>query len=110
VTATFYSALHAIDALLAHDNNPVTNHERRNRVLRQTNKYLAINQAFLPLCGLSRTVRYLARPEQWVSFAKIESGVLPYLYKIENSVFKLLKEKGPAAKIQLQEKEDSKPN
>lgn len=63
VTCAFYVALHAVDALLAHDGvTGVTNHDSRKRVLISTNRYSFIRKKFLPMFDLSRTVRYLAEP------------------------------------------------
>jgi len=46
VTVTFYTALHAVDALLSHNKVPVTSHEERNRVLMKTNTYKAIYKSY----------------------------------------------------------------
>jgi len=91
VTAAFYTALQAIDALLAHDNVVVTNHEGRNRALHLTNRYEFINQKYMPLYGLARTVRYFADPGKWVPASKVQKEVIErYLYPIEKSVQKLI--------------------
>src|ERR1035437_4117306 len=66
VTVTFYSALHAVDALLLDDKVTVTSHDSRNRILSQTNRYKKINSAYYPLYDLSRTIRYVADQAQWV--------------------------------------------
>jgi hypothetical protein len=93
VTAAFYTALHAIDSLLAHDRVVVTNHEGRNRALHLTNRYEFINQKYHPLYGLARTMRYFANPLKWVPAATIKSQVIErYLYPIEKSVQKLMGE------------------
>jgi len=91
VTASFYTALHVVDALLLHDHvTSVTSHDTRNRILGQTNRYKKINSHFYPLYDLSRTVRYLADHQQWVPFSKIESEVFKrFLYPSETSVRKL---------------------
>lgn len=91
VTVAFYTALHAIDALLTFDNTPdVINHETRNRVLTRTHKYLKITRAYLPLYNLSRTVRYVAAPSKWIKVSDIETRVFRLLYGIEKSVQKLM--------------------
>ena len=91
VTATFYTALHAVDALLYADNLRITNHNNRNDILINTHKYMQITRHYLPLYDLSRTVRYLADPVTWVPFEKISSDVFTkYLYPVERSVKKLL--------------------
>jgi hypothetical protein len=88
VTCAFYVALHSVDALLAFDKvQRVTSHESRNKVLMHTNRYGAVTKAYMPLYGLSRTVRYLADPASWVPLAEIEKNVIHrYLYPIEKSV------------------------
>lgn len=92
VTVTFYVALHAVDALLAHDKvTRVTSHESRNDVLIRTNRYDAIRKRYLPLYDLSRTVRYLADPTRWVPPDQVEGNVIRrYLYPIESSVQRLM--------------------
>ncbi len=93
VTVSFYTALHAIDALLAADKvSRIVSHAARNSVLTQTNKYAHLAKTFLPLYDLSQTVRYLADPAAWISFDSVEREVFRrYLYPIENSVMRLLK-------------------
>ncbi len=92
VTVAFYTALHAVDTLLAADKvSSVISHGTRNAVLMNTNRYKSIYSAYHPLYGLSRTVRYLADPAKWVSVEDIERHVLKgHLYRIERSVLKLL--------------------
>lgn len=93
VTGVFYVALHAVDALLAHDKVTVTSHEARNRVVLETNRYLQVKRHYMPLYHLARTVRYLADPQVWVPLAEIEPNVLRrYLYPLEQSVQKLIGE------------------
>lgn len=92
VTVVFYTALHAVDALLAADKVPrIIDHHARNAVLMNTNKYLRIWKCYSPLYSLSRTVRYLADPISWVSFSQVQEQVFArYLYPIEKSVKGLL--------------------
>jgi len=92
VTVTFYTALHAIDALLKHDKVPgVVSHDVRNRTLMLTNRYSHIWKHYQPLYDLSRTVRYLANPEKWVPWGQVETHVVKrYLWPIEDSVQKLM--------------------
>lgn len=92
VTATFYTALHAIDSLLKNDKVPgIVSHETRNRALMLTNRYLNIWKHYQPLYDLSRTVRYLAKPGKWVPWDQVETQVVKrYLSPIEDSVQKLM--------------------
>ena len=88
----FYVVLHAVDALLAHDNvQGVTSHDARNTVLVRTSRYQQIRKHYLPLYDLSQVVRYLADPGKWVPSEQIDQNVVTrYLYPIEKSVQKLI--------------------
>jgi hypothetical protein len=91
ITITFYTALHVIDALFCFDKvpNPV-NHETRNRILENNNRYSKIWYCYRPLYSASRTARYLADPSQWVPFNDIQQKIFEArLYPIENSYLKL---------------------
>mgnify|MGYP001025035447 CR=1 FL=1 len=103
VTATFYAALHAVDTLLAHDQNSrVVDHASRNDVLARTNRYQQIHRHYKPLYMLAQSVRYLAAPEKWIPFEKVESHVLHrYLYPIEASVQKLINQQLDLPPIKL---------
>ncbi len=93
VTVAFYTALQAVDALLAYDNVTAYSHDVRNTTLKQTNRYEHIWKHYYPLYDLSRKVRYLAAPAQWVKYQDIDKNVLrKYLYPIEKSVKTLTKE------------------
>src|SRR4051794_5803766 len=104
VTAVFYTALHAVDALLAFDNvNGVCSHTTRNRVLMDTNKYLGIYKAYIPLYGLARTVRYLADRQQWIKPDKVDKEVVRrYLLPVEQSVQKLMKQELQLGDVKIQ--------
>ena len=91
VTVAFYTGLHAIDALLAYDHIVVHSHDTRNATLKQTNRYEYIWKRYAPLYDLSRKVRYLASPSDWIQLRDIQPKVLRgYLYPIEASVKKLM--------------------
>jgi len=94
VTVSFYVALHAVDALLTSQRVPrVTSHHARNDVLMRTNKYSQIWKHYQPLYDLSRTVRYLAKPQQWVPYDQVEPQVLRrLLYPLEQAVQRQLNE------------------
>lgn len=53
ITATFYTALHAVDALLVHDKVPVHDHRSRNDALVTVNRYDRIWRSYQPLYNLS---------------------------------------------------------
>lgn len=91
VTAAFYTALHAVDTLLAFDKVTVTSHEGRNRTLAEVNRYEKVHDAYDPLYKLARTVRYLADPGKWIPSEQVQKQVIErYLYPIERSVQKLI--------------------
>ncbi len=57
VTVAFYVSLHAVDALLAHDQvGRVNSHDSRNNVLMQTRRYQQIWRHYQPLHDLSRRI------------------------------------------------------
>ena len=103
VTVTFYAALHVVDALLAADKvSRITSHDARNDVLKRTNRYHDIWKRFAPLYNLSRTVRYLANPGDWIPAEAIERQVLNgLLYPIEASVARKLPDLESPPPIQL---------
>jgi len=92
VTVSFYVALHAVDALLQSDGvRRVNSHDSRNEVLMNTRRYTRIWDAYQPLHDLSRRIRYLADPLQWITFEDIPKQVFRrYLYPIEESVYRLM--------------------
>lgn len=96
VTATFYAALHAVDALMKYDKvTRVVSHAARNETLTHTTRYAKIWDLYYPLDDLSRTIRYLAKPTRWVPWEQIEPQVLRrYLYPLEASVRRLMGEAG----------------
>ncbi len=93
VTVTFYTALQAVDALLMHDKvERITSHDSRNDVLIRTQRYQQVWRCYRPLHDLSRTVRYLARPEVWVPWSALTGDVLTrYLYPLERTIERLMK-------------------
>lgn len=106
VTVVFYTALHAIDALLRFDEVPaVTDHANRMRALTRANRYRKVYQHFHTLYTLSRTVRYMADPAAWIPPGDVNDNVLKrHLYPIENSVQKLMKTDLSLPLIVLKEK------
>lgn len=103
VTATFYTAVHAIGSLLKHDKvESITSHIARNETLSRTLRYKKIWDAYRPLYSLSRTIRYYAKPDGWVKWDQIESEVLRrWLYPIEASVKKLMKDESQLPPISM---------
>jgi hypothetical protein len=104
VTVAFYVALHAVDALLAHDKvSGVTSHDGRNRTLMNTNRYAQIWKHYQTLYDLSRTVRYLAAPAKWIPADQVDAQVLRRnLYPIERSVEKLMGQTLPGGPVVFQ--------
>lgn len=93
VTASFYTAVHAVNALLLHDGvTSITSHDTRNRVLINTNRYQFIWERYHGLYVLSRAVRYAADQRLWVQAQDVEKQVFQQLlYPVERSVQKLLR-------------------
>lgn len=74
VTAVFYTAVHAVDATLAHLGFRVSNHDQRFECLGKINQMKKIRELFHPLYNLSRTVRYTAQPSVWLCNAMASKG------------------------------------
>jgi hypothetical protein len=96
VTAAFYTALHAVDALLKKDRvTGIASHDARNRTLMQTNRYAKIWRLYRQLYDLSLMVRYDAEPQMWLPWPMLDAQVLRcYLYPLEASVRKLMGDAG----------------
>jgi hypothetical protein len=103
VTVSFYVALHAIDALLAHDGvGRVNSHESRNDVLIKTKRYQQIWKHYQPLHDLSRRIRYLAAPGDWVPVSEIPKQIWNrYLLPIEKSAGGLKPLEAPQLTLKL---------
>ena len=92
IVGMFYTALHAIDTLLASRQDEAQDHTSRNGKLSQSKSYQKIWESYRPLYALSRSVRYFAEPSTWIPPDKIQSELLNrHLYPIEKSVIKLAK-------------------
>lgn len=103
VTVVFYVALQAVDALLIYDKVRIHHHDSRNHTLKMTNRYQKIWRCYRPLYDLSRKVRYLTHPDQWISSEQIKAQVLSrYLYPIEQSVARLMNQPLDEPPINLQ--------
>ncbi len=91
VTAAFYTAVHAVDAALAHDGHLVSNHEGRFEALAFANRLSKPRRLLHTLYNLSRTTRYSANPGKWVAADRIDPDVIRgHLYPLEQSVQKLI--------------------
>lgn len=91
VTAAFYTAVHAIDAALAHEGHLVSNHEKRFEALAFVNRLAKPRQLLHTLYNLSRTARYSADPSQWIAPRRIEPDeIRGRLYPLEQSIQKLI--------------------
>ncbi|HWL09560.1 MAG TPA: hypothetical protein VNQ76_14215 [Planctomicrobium sp.] len=58
-TVAFYVAVHAVEALFAHDGHHSDSHEDRNRRLKAENRYKHIWGHYRPLWNDSRIARYM---------------------------------------------------
>jgi hypothetical protein len=92
VTATFYSCVHLIDAVLLKVSDFHSfDHKSRNGALAKVRQLEFIARKYDPLYVLCRQVRYFANPEMWVPREVIDTEIFGrYLYPIENSAFALL--------------------
>ena len=58
-TVAFYTALHVIEAVFAHDNRHTDDHAQRNRLLKSNQRYKHLWQHYRPLWNDSLIARYL---------------------------------------------------
>ena len=87
----FYTALHAVETLFAADNiGAHPGHGERNNTLKTTNRYKAIWAHYQPLFGAARTCRYDPNGVEWISAQDAKKKLSAYLYRLENSVLKLM--------------------
>lgn len=91
VTAMFYTALHAVEVLFAHDHTRAhANHTERNQTLKRIRRYEKIWLNYRPLLDASRTARYdVNAPSSWLPVADVKSHLAQKLYNVERSVLKL---------------------
>lgn len=92
VTACFYLAIHAVEALLTADGaRPRCAHQDRLRILQSEQRYEKISRSFHVLYDLAHGTRYSATPSRWIPADQIDQRVIRGLvYPIETSVRKLL--------------------
>ena len=91
VTAAFYAALHAVDALLVHDRVAVEDHAARNATLFRVRRYQKVNLHYRQLYKASQAARYNADPAAWVPTDRLRRDMIEReLYPLERSVQKLL--------------------
>ena len=89
-TATFYAALHAVAALLAHDGLAPPDHASRNRALRTVRRYAEVERHYSALYIKSQAVRYHAAPSDWPTPPEVQRDLVErHLYPLERSVQKL---------------------
>jgi hypothetical protein len=94
ITATFYTALHAVEALLSADGTPDhSKHGLRHRVLQSSPRYDKIYPSYEVLYNLAHVTRYTAQPRLWTSPEDLEPRVFERgLYPVEAEVRRLLAE------------------
>ena len=89
-TVIFYTALHAIETLFAHDGTRVfPGHTERNQTLKTVNRYKNLWMHYRPLYDAARTARYDPIPSTWMTAPDIKAHLVKHLYAIEKSVQKL---------------------
>jgi hypothetical protein len=97
VTATLYTAMHAVEALLTADGaRDRSSHQDRFRVLQSAQRYDQVYKHYRVLYDLAHVTRYSATPKRWVSADKLQGELIHgLLYPIEKSVRKLLGQLNP---------------
>ena len=97
VTATLYTALHAVEALLTADKaKERSRHQDRFEILQGEKRYESIYNSYHVLYDLAHVTRYSANPGRWVKENRIQPQIIAgMLYPIEKSVRKLLSERNP---------------
>lgn len=91
VVVMFYTALHAVETLFAHDKtNKHNSHMDRNKTLRSVNRYAKVWEHYRALHDAARTMRYEPEKIEWIAIERVKGHFLPHLYRLENSVLKLL--------------------
>jgi hypothetical protein len=89
VTAMFYTAVHAVQLLLEHDNvRGVIGHTGRNQILKKVSRYREIWNNYRPLFDAARASRYDCAPG-WIPIEDVKRQLAPYLYRLETSVTRL---------------------
>ena len=105
VTAVFYTALHAVDAALAHLGIAVSSHEQRNSFVKSNASLTPVRNAYLHLHRLSLVTRYDTEPDKWLprEFQHVEELAAAWLRPIERHVKELigLKEAWPDQSLTL---------
>ncbi|MGF1634126.1 MAG: hypothetical protein ACFCVE_09785 [Phycisphaerae bacterium] len=92
ITVAFYTALQAVDALLAHDGIEVSRHDARLSALKNGRRYERVYRSYKPLYDLAYTTRYSAQPGLWVAREDVDAKVLRHLlYPLEQSIRNLLR-------------------
>ncbi len=89
-TVMFYTALHAVETLFAHDGTHVHGgHGPRNQTLKTYNRYKQVWKHYRPLFDAARTTRYEADANEWIAVQDVKSRLASDLYRVEASVVKL---------------------
>lgn len=88
INAIFYTALHAVDAAVAKLGLRVTDHEKRNEIVRTNGSFAAVRVPFLDLYRVSRVTRYDADPDLWLpdDYLTVGDLVEGLLKPIENGL------------------------
>jgi hypothetical protein len=76
-TVAFYTALHVIEAVFAHDNRHTDDHAQRNRLLKTNQRYRHLWQHYRPLWNDSLIARYLKCDETPTTVELFSNYMLP---------------------------------
>jgi len=92
INIIFYAALHAVDAALRHLGVDVSDHEGRNKAVRENASFASIRTKYLDLYRISKVTRYDAEPDTWLpdDFLTVPDLVGKLLTPIEMEVERLI--------------------
>jgi len=91
VTVIFYTAVQAVDAVLAFEEVTAWNHDKRFKAIASLNRLSKLGRNYHTLYDLSRKVRYMADPNLWIPPNQIDKAVVRgLLLPLENSAATVL--------------------
>jgi hypothetical protein len=93
INVIFYTALHAVDAALAHLGVQVSDHSNRNEQVKTNLSFAAVRSQYMDLYRISRITRYDPDPDSWLPerYLDVNDLVENLLKPIENGITPLLK-------------------
>ncbi len=103
VVVAFYTALHAIEALFAHDGvTESIDHYSRNQILKGYKRYDQIWRHYRPLRDAAQAARYQCGDDSWVPVADVKGRLIGHhLASLGQSVSKLIGEEESVGPIKF---------